>query len=312
MEKYAKKISVVVPVYNVKDFLEECIDSVISQTYPEWELILVDDGSIDGSWEICEKYSSRDNRIIAKKNEHGGVGIARNLGLDVAKGDYVTFLDSDDWLEENYFEKAIKLCEELEIDIFMGGYVMIKSGVKVCQLGIPEEYIGNYREVTSEYLKKLVEYNYCASCCGKIYKHSIIADVRFDTDLNIGEDLKFVFEVMKKNPQIYASESIVYNYRRGHTSLTYSVDEKKCKGVIETAKILFHVIEEKAFEHTEFESYVMRRYRQESVYVLGVVLHEKMNIKEKIGCIKSLLVNPKNNRVTLYPFIGFLERHFKK
>lgn len=96
-------ISIIIPIYNSEKYLRKCIDSVISQTFNDWEMILIDDGSTDNSGSICNEYAS-DSRVIIKHAQNGGVSKARNMGLRLAKGDYVTFMDSDDWLEPNAFE----------------------------------------------------------------------------------------------------------------------------------------------------------------------------------------------------------------
>ena len=99
------KISVIVPVYNAEKYLEKCIESVLAQTYPNWELILVDDGSKDGSADIVDGYAARDTRIMAIHQENAGPGMARNKGIRVAHGEYIVFLDSDDVIKPDYFEK---------------------------------------------------------------------------------------------------------------------------------------------------------------------------------------------------------------
>lgn len=109
-------ISVIIPVYNVEQYLHECVDSVLNQTYQNFEIILVDDGSKDSSSQICDDYESADGRICCIHKENGGASTARNVGLDVAQGEYVFFLDSDDWLVQTALEKLITPLEDSEID----------------------------------------------------------------------------------------------------------------------------------------------------------------------------------------------------
>lgn len=112
-----KLISIIVPVYNVEKYLKECIDSVISQTYKNLEIILVDDGSTDKSGEICDEYSKKDSRIKVIHKENGGLSDARNVALDIAKGEYIGFVDSDDYVEKDMFETLYKLAEEHNTEI---------------------------------------------------------------------------------------------------------------------------------------------------------------------------------------------------
>ena len=101
-------LSVIIPVYNIKNYLEECLNSVINQTLKEIEIILVDDGSTDGSAKICDNFASKDNRIIVVHQKNQGAGMARNAGIEIANGKYITFTDGDDYLETSAFETLIK------------------------------------------------------------------------------------------------------------------------------------------------------------------------------------------------------------
>ena len=107
----SKSISIVVPIYNVKDYLEECVESIKNQTYEDYELILVDDGSTDGCGEIVDRLADSDERIIAIHKANGGLSDARNAGIKIAKGEYITFIDSDDGIEVDYLEKMITLAD---------------------------------------------------------------------------------------------------------------------------------------------------------------------------------------------------------
>ena len=102
------KVSIIVPIYKAEKYLHRCVDSIIAQTFTDWELLLVDDGSPDRSGEICDEYTGRDNRIRVIHKENGGVSSARNAGLDVAKGQWVVFVDSDDWCEAYYLADFFK------------------------------------------------------------------------------------------------------------------------------------------------------------------------------------------------------------
>lgn len=112
-----KLITIIIPVYNVEKYLRECIDSVIAQTYKNLEIILVDDGSIDKSGEICDEYSKKDSRIRVIHKKNGGLSDARNVALDIAKGEYIGFIDSDDYIEKDMFETLYKLAEKYHAEI---------------------------------------------------------------------------------------------------------------------------------------------------------------------------------------------------
>ena len=109
-------ISIIIPVYNVEKYLRQCLDSVLSQTYTNYEVIMVDDGSTDSSYDICLEYSIKDSRFKSFQKENGGASSARNIGLDKADGKYVFFLDSDDWIDKNTFQSLLEIAEAEETD----------------------------------------------------------------------------------------------------------------------------------------------------------------------------------------------------
>lgn len=115
-------ISIITPVYQAEKYLENLINSIINQTYHDWELLLIDDGSTDGSAEICDCYAHKDNRIRVFHKANGGVASARNQAMDMAKGDYLAFADSDDWVEPNWLEQLYTIAKEQEADIVVSDY----------------------------------------------------------------------------------------------------------------------------------------------------------------------------------------------
>ena len=112
------KISVIIPVYNVEKYLKRCLDSVINQTYKNLEIILIDDGSTDKSGNICDEYAAKDKRIIVIHKENGGLSDARNKGLDICTGDYISFIDSDDWIENGFYEYVVNNVKDNDLLIF--------------------------------------------------------------------------------------------------------------------------------------------------------------------------------------------------
>ena len=123
-------ISIIIPIYNVEKYLHCCINSVIRQTYKNLEIILIDDGSPDNCGKICDEYAKKDNRIKVIHKENGGLSSARNAGLDIAKGEYISFVDSDDYVAENFIEKLYKLCKENDADIAECDFYRIKANEK--------------------------------------------------------------------------------------------------------------------------------------------------------------------------------------
>ena len=121
------KISVIVPIYNVEKYLKKCLDSIIYQSLKDIEIIMVDDGSTDSCSQICDYYSSLDERIKVVHKENQGLGLARNTGLDIAKGKYVTFIDSDDYISIDYLKKVYNVAEENKADVVYSGFANLNN-----------------------------------------------------------------------------------------------------------------------------------------------------------------------------------------
>ena len=116
-------ISVIVPVYNVEQYLPKCIDSILAQTYENLEIILVEDGTKDSSGVICDEYAAKDARIRVIHKENGGLSSARNAGMEIARGEYFGFVDSDDWIEPEMYENLMALAQKYDADVFVKGYI---------------------------------------------------------------------------------------------------------------------------------------------------------------------------------------------
>ena len=182
---YNNKISIIVPIYNSELFLNKCIKSIINQSFTNLEIILVNDGSTDQSLDICKKYADKDKRIIIIDKENGGVSSARNKGLDVATGDYIGFVDSDDYISYNMYEKLLFAITKNNADIAECGYFITTSDYSIvskCSLK-DEEILGNY-ECSYNYLIKNNTTNFCVN---KLYKKSIFKNIRFP-NLKFSED----------------------------------------------------------------------------------------------------------------------------
>lgn len=187
-----EKITVIVPVYNVEHYLDQCLDSLISQTYKNLEIIVINDGSTDNSGAICQEYAQKDNRIIYIEKENGGQSEARNMGLDRMTGSYVTFVDSDDWVEPNYVEVLYKKLLEYCADIAVGNYYSYdeKEGIFYFHIFGDSYYEKVYDNVSifenlyeSQHMK-----NFALICvAGKLYKADLFRDLRFEVG-KLGED----------------------------------------------------------------------------------------------------------------------------
>lgn len=205
------KISIIIPVYNAEEYLDRCLHSVLDQEFPSFEVILVDDGSTDSSPLICERYSGTDPRFVTIHQPNKGVSAARNAGLDVAKGEYVMFLDSDDALLPYALDTMMEsLADE---DVVVGGYGVYVECVPSQEVKpvATKSYKGSdYQNFFQENIMhncKLLD-----SPWAKLFKMKVVGETRFDETLNYAEDKLFVFEVLIKSGSVLTVSNAVYGY----------------------------------------------------------------------------------------------------
>lgn len=211
-------VSIVVPVYNVEAFLEECIQSLLRQEYANTQIILIDDGSTDRSSNICEKYASLDSRICLVKVENGGVSNARNIGLSIASGDLVTFVDSDDVVTPDYISSMISCMAENKADIVCSSIVQWNPSNDMI---IPFPGTSNTnvarRMSTDLAIENMLRNRLISSGpYAKLFRNSVIATERF-SELVIAEDLEFNFRLFNKVEHIIYLDCDTYKYRQNPT-----------------------------------------------------------------------------------------------
>lgn len=211
-------ISVIIPIYNTKEYLSKCIESVINQTYKNLEIILVDDGSTDGSEKVCDEYIKKDSRIIVIHKENGGISSARNVGMEVAKGEYIAFVDSDDWIEVQMYEKMQELYWENDADIVICGYRKINDN-KIIDFSTGRIKLLYDTELLDTYLTAHDRCMMSQSPCNRLYRRDMIEDIRFD-DIPKGEDGAFNAEVMPRAKKAIFIDSAYYNYITRANSLS--------------------------------------------------------------------------------------------
>ena len=200
------QISVIVPVYNVEKYLTQCIESILSQTYQEFELLLIDDGSEDNSGSICDHYSNIDSRVHVFHKENGGVSSARNMGIEHAKGEWVCFVDSDDWIDKDTFEYITGLWNGA--DFLQFGYR--RTGGTASEYSyVPSKVL---RYSTSVYCTKRI---YHSAICGYLLKLNIIKKykISFPNHIKYGEDQAFILKTLICSSEIVILDRHFYNYR---------------------------------------------------------------------------------------------------
>lgn len=218
-----KLVSVIVPVYNTEEYLAACIDSVINQTYPSFELILVNDGSTDGSDSICRAYAAKDERIVVLSQENAGVSAARNKAMDIAKGEYIVFLDSDDTLANDALQQFVHCAQTSEADIVLCGIVFDHA--------IYRKYYHPYNAertfLGSEALRAyLAEQRIQTVVCAKMYAADLMKDIRFPIG-QIREDEYVMPEILGRAQKVVYIDQCLYVQRMRMGSIERSVFSEK-------------------------------------------------------------------------------------
>ena len=212
-------LSIIVPVYNVEEYIAECIDSILAQTYKDWELILVDDGSKDNSGKICDEYALKDNRIKVIHKENGGAASARNKGLENAFGQYITFIDGDDvLLNNNIYEKILKIfVNDNTIDIVQYDVIHNWKSAKEHRRKYPFNDYYSKVDIADAFLNS----NIHMSCCDKIFRRDIFNKVKFP-DCKICEDISIIPLWIENINKIKCTDIGYYGYRHNEKSTSKS------------------------------------------------------------------------------------------
>lgn len=202
-------VSIVIPVYNSETTLKRCLESVIGQLFTNWELILVDDGSNDKSGDISDEYAVKDQRIKVFHKKNGGVSSARNIGLEHAKGEWIVFVDADDFVKESYLAHLLEHSQK-NVDLVIS-YAEIHSGNKIQKESYPSKLVDK-TNFESMFIEN--DMNWHTSPWSKLYKRSIIEEhhLRFCEGMHIGEDAVFLYSYMLYSNRIYISNDTDYCY----------------------------------------------------------------------------------------------------
>ena len=223
------KISIIVPVYNVEQYIERCVESLINQTHKNVEIILVDDGSKDNSGKLCDELAQRDSRIVVYHKENGGLSDARNYGIDKSTSDYVGFVDSDDFVDEDMYE------------ILLSNLLKYDSEISFCRLNdvyndeITKDNTENkpYLMTSEQAIKMVLEAKvFSVTAVNKLYKKSLFAQIRFDKG-KIAEDAFIMVDLLSRCEKIAATEAKKYYYMHRENSITTQKFTPKFLNVIE-------------------------------------------------------------------------------
>lgn len=289
------ELSVIVPVYNTEKYLRKAIDSLLNQTYKDIEVLLINDGSTDNSGAICDEYSLKDNRVRVFHKQNEGQGKARNLGVEKAQGEYITFLDSDDFIDPITYEKIIASTKEYDLDINRFRYAQFieEAVVKINNTYIQPVVYQDKKEIRQAALCLFSapvngidkDLNFGGSACCAIYKRSLLIDnnIKFPSNSKyVCEDFLFNFYCLQYAKSVGTSETVFYHYRVNPISTTHKPNLKIVSKSVDTCRFLEQEIvrygyDERAISYAQgFSVDILRSYLK-NMFTSSMSLCEKLS-----------------------------------
>lgn len=262
-------ISIIVPIYNVEKYLNKCIESIVNQTYENIEIILIDDGSNDNSGIICDEYAKKDNRIIVVHKENGGVSSARNKGLKIAKGEWISFVDADDWIEQTFCQTLLNKVIQEQADIALCGYNRITDN-RI------EKINANNQEVflnSNEYLvKSLNPQTGFGFCHMKLIKKEVLKSISFNERIEVGEDALFNIQLSTYIKKAVFLKQPLYNYRINNQSVVKRYDENYANKYLKSMKIIEEYIWQEYNEENEENIEIKQNYYNFVAYHIMLII----------------------------------------
>jgi glycosyltransferase involved in cell wall biosynthesis/DNA-binding MarR family transcriptional regulator len=255
-------VSIIVPIYNAEQYLRRCVDSILNQEYTDYELLLVNDGSTDASGDICEEYGDQDPRVIVIQKENTGVSDSRNRALDRARGKYLQFLDSDDWITPDATRLFVRAAEEYGCDMVISDFYRV-VGERLSPKGdIEEEGVLTREEFAAHMMENPADFYY-GVLWNKLYRRDIVEEhkLRMDTDISWCEDFMFNLEYIRYAKVFYALHAPIYYYvkRKGSLAsqgINISKTVKMKLNVFEYYNNFYkHVLEEEDYEKNRLQVY---------------------------------------------------------
>lgn len=286
------KISIIIPVYQVEKYIKRCLDSILSQTYSNLEIILIDDGSRDMSGKICDEYEIKDSRIKVIHQNNAGVSVARNKGLDICTGDYVTFVDSDDFLEPFMYEKMMKKVLEYHCDVVMCDCVKDDGVTQTPYTHDIRSGFYDYDQLKKEYYPHLlmmenVEYPATISNWLLLFRREMASNIRYIEGVRYSEDLLFGAQLLYNANSFYYMKGVYYYHywiNSESASHTFKIDKwKDYKTLFSKSKEFF--CNDKQFSEQIHIMLLFFLYD----YAGDILSNKEFNKKQKINYLKSLL-----------------------
>lgn len=275
-------ISVIVPVYNVEEYLGRCVDSILSQTYGDFELILVNDGSCDSSGRICDDYAELDSRIRVIHKANGGIGSARNAGLEIAKGEYISFLDSDDWIELDFFEVLLNLLLKYDADISQVFFIQETRTKKDRDFAVvrkKDAQVYDGRDVMGNLFGRLTGFR-TTVVWNKLYRRELFDGIRIPENM-VFEDEACIHEILYRARRLVVNDSTLYHYTWRDNSLSNQAQPLKYLDLVKAGEMRLRFFAERQEEEYYLEA--LNRYFKELLRTGHVFYFSKVGGRENIS-----------------------------
>ncbi|MBO5133919.1 MAG: glycosyltransferase [Bacteroidaceae bacterium] len=274
-------VSILVPVYNVEAYLPQCFDSLLGQTYSHLQIVLIDDGSSDGSWRVMQEYAARDERIEIYHQENQGVGATRNHLLEKIKGDYVLFVDSDDWVELDMVEFLLGKASKDNADVVTCGNVINEAPVAA-------QYSQKVLSRNEAIERFLYHIEFRGSLCNKLVRTSLLHNCRFHCGISLGEDALFCWHFLQHANKVLFTDRQLYHYRMNESSICHSTFGPK--------KLSAHYAWEQMCDETakwwpQYLPIAQARHCIEDVLLLRDAVKSNYPVKSDIKLLQTTIAN---------------------
>lgn len=286
-----RKVSIVVPIYNVEKYLDRCIQSITNQTYQNLEIILVDDGSTDASSAICETWKANDSRIRIIHKKNGGLSSARNAGLEIATGDYIMFEDSDDWLEQKLVEKCVDRAEEEKSSLVVFGYHKINEQGEHLEVFTFGDGNFNKSQMIAQLYQRILEMSF-GYAWNKLYRLSTLrkSGVINDGSIVDREDLYFNLMLLENLDKISYLDYAGYNYLQRETSLLHNANPARLNNVNVFCEKMYQIhIDNKQMQKKVFNMNLLH-YLSDCL-IKNILWNNALKKKEKIKWMHKVIEN---------------------
>lgn len=293
------KISIIIPVYNVENYIERCIDSVLNQTISDFEVIIINDGSTDKSGQICDEYMKKDKRIKVYHIENSGASRARNIGIKKSNGKYIAFIDSDDYIKENMYENLVNIADKENLDVVICNYNTVDKIGNI--IGEPRHSIpcdvvlqkkGIYNHILKEYYGGNIVGVY--SLWNKLFNREIIINnnILINEELYMGEDLWFNFDVYLNANKIKAIEDVYYYYELENPNSIMKMNKPDLvDSWIYTLEKLLNINDELFNFDIDYNKFYRQFITNVSYYIIKVLNSNDYTKKQKSEIINKILNN---------------------